>query len=74
MEQPGEKSHLPLYRLDWRPFRDHLNGSYGPEEAGLIKEGAPMSIPAFSMRIAASSAHPLQTAKIAPRPQQFAVP
>ena len=41
MEQPGERSHLPVYRLDWRPFRDHLNGLYGPEELRglLIKEG-----------------------------------
>jgi hypothetical protein len=41
MEQPGVKSHLPLYRLDWRPFRDHLNGPDGPEELRglLIKEG-----------------------------------
>ena len=42
MEQPDVKSHLPLYRLDWRPFRNHLNGPDGPEELRglLIKEGA----------------------------------
>jgi hypothetical protein len=41
IEQPGVKSHLPLYRLDWRPFRDHFNGPDGPEELrGLwFKEG-----------------------------------
>jgi hypothetical protein len=41
VEQPGVRSHLPIYRLDWRPFRDHLNGSSGPEELrGLrIREG-----------------------------------
>jgi hypothetical protein len=35
------KSHLPPYRLDWRPFRDHFNGPDGPEELrGLwFKEG-----------------------------------
>jgi hypothetical protein len=41
MEQPGVRSHLPLYRLEWRPFRDHVNGSFGPDELrGLrIREG-----------------------------------
>jgi hypothetical protein len=41
MEQPDVKSHLPLYRLDWRPFRTHLNGPDGPEELRglLIQEG-----------------------------------
>ena len=41
MERPGVRAHLPLYRLDWRPFRAHLNGPDGPEELRglLFKEG-----------------------------------
>ena len=41
MEQPGVRTHLPLYRLDWRPFRPHLNGPDGPEELRgvLFQEG-----------------------------------
>jgi hypothetical protein len=42
MEQPDVRSHLSIYRLDWRPFRDHINGSFGPEELRhlRIREGA----------------------------------
>jgi hypothetical protein len=41
IEQRDVRSHLLLYRLDWRPFRDHFNGPDGPEELkGLrFKEG-----------------------------------
>ena len=31
-EQQGTRQHLPLYRLDWRPFGGHKNGPHGPEE------------------------------------------
>jgi hypothetical protein len=41
IEQPGVRSQLQLYRLDWRPFRSHLNGPDGPQELRglLFKEG-----------------------------------
>ncbi len=41
MERLDVKAHLPLYRLDWRPFRSHLNGPDGPEELRgvLFEEG-----------------------------------
>jgi hypothetical protein len=29
MERPDVRAHLPLYRLEWRPFRAHLNGPTG---------------------------------------------
>lgn len=28
----GNQSHIPLYRLDWRPLRPHTNGDLGPPE------------------------------------------
>lgn len=28
---PDNKSHLPLYRLDWKPLDTHLNGNFGPK-------------------------------------------
>jgi hypothetical protein len=31
-EQPGAHVHVPLYRLDWHPFRSHVNGEFGPLE------------------------------------------
>jgi hypothetical protein len=31
-DQPHVKSHIPLYRLDWRPLRTHSNGYKGPKE------------------------------------------
>jgi|ERR1700732_1705878 len=31
-DQPSNRSHIPLYRLEWRPFRSHTNGNNGPEE------------------------------------------
>jgi len=27
---PGNRSHLPLYRLDWHPLSPHPNGDFGP--------------------------------------------
>src|SRR5271166_2285918 len=34
---PDKRSHLPLYRLDWRPLSIHVNGQNGPEELrGLV--------------------------------------
>jgi hypothetical protein len=40
-ENPGTKSHIPLFRMEWRPMRSHKNGSLGPDELqGLfIDEG-----------------------------------
>lgn len=29
---PENRSHLPLYRLEWRPFNTHMNGNCGPKE------------------------------------------
>jgi hypothetical protein len=31
-DQPDVKSHIPLYRLDWKPLRTHSNGDKGPLE------------------------------------------
>jgi hypothetical protein len=31
-EQPGKRTLLTLYRLDWRPLSGHGNGRNGPEE------------------------------------------
>lgn len=31
-EQIKIRSHIPLYRLDWKPSRAHVNGKCGPEE------------------------------------------
>ena len=28
----GSRSHMPLYRLDWRPMTTHTNGQFGPPE------------------------------------------
>ena len=28
----GNQSHIPVYRLDWRPLRAHTNGNLGPPE------------------------------------------
>ena len=34
---PDNRSHLPLYRLDWRPLSNHLNGDHGPPKLrGLL--------------------------------------
>ena len=27
----GSRSHIPLYRLDWRPIDTHTNADYGPK-------------------------------------------
>lgn len=31
-ENPGVRSHIPLFRLEWNPMRPHVNGPHGPEE------------------------------------------
>jgi hypothetical protein len=37
---PGSRSHLPLYRLDWRPLSIHVNGNRGPEHLRGLMFGA----------------------------------
>jgi hypothetical protein len=37
IEKPGERTRLPLYRLDWRPPSRHGNGMSGPQDIrGLV--------------------------------------
>jgi len=31
-DEPGSRAHMPLYRMEWRPFRPHQNGDFGPKE------------------------------------------